>query len=149
MQDGLAMEPDNIDILAGDVLLCREGCNGFGMRERDGAFGLAEDAGPGIALRQPDSLGQRLPQDPPLLVAVRPEGPIEAIRLPSVSIKATSTPSSEVPLIMPIAFNIIAMTLSETPGRMSNLCRAAASYNATGPPAMAVRETPIARLNWR
>jgi hypothetical protein len=58
--------------------------------------------------------------------------------LPSVSIKATSTPSSEVPLIRPIAVIIIVIVpsvgaLPLTPG----LCQTSTSYNATARPAAA------------
>ena len=81
------------------------------MRHRDGLLGLTQDARPRVALRQMHGLGQRLAQQAALALAIGPiAGGAERLTcLPSVSIMATSTPSSEVPLIRPSAVNIIAV----------------------------------------
>jgi hypothetical protein len=87
------------------------------MGQGDGVLGLAQDTRPCIAPRQVDGLGQRLAQQAALSFGVGTVAgwPERLTRLPSVSIKATSTPSSEVPLIRPIAVNIIALVPSQDP----------------------------------
>ena len=117
VQHGLAVEADDIDILPGDAVLRDEGRDRFGMGLGDGALGLAEDARPRVAPRQIDGLGQRLAQQAALVVGI---GAVAGsarttTRSPSVSIKATSIPSSEVPLIRPIAVSIIAFGLELPP----------------------------------
>ncbi len=72
VQHGLAMKADDIDFLAGNAVLRREGRHGFGMREGDGALGFAQDTGPRVALRQTDRLGQGLTQQPAFPVGVGP-----------------------------------------------------------------------------
>ena len=62
VQHGLAVKADDIDVLAGDAVLRGEGGDGLGMRDGDGALGLAQDARPRVALRQMDGLGQGLAQ---------------------------------------------------------------------------------------
>ena len=62
MQHGLAVEADDVDVFAGDAVLRGEGGDGLGMGNGHGALGLAQNARPGIALRQVDGLGQRLAQ---------------------------------------------------------------------------------------
>ena len=109
MQHGLAVEADDVDILEGNVVLRGESRDGLGMRDGDGALGLAQDARPRIALRQIDGLVQRLAQQVafPLGIGAVAGRPNRFTCLPSVSINATSTPSSEVPLIRPTVVNIM------------------------------------------
>jgi hypothetical protein len=72
VQHGLAVKADDIDILAGDAVLRVEGGDRLGMGQSDGAFGLAQDAGPRIALRQVDGFGQGLAQQATFPVGVGP-----------------------------------------------------------------------------
>ena len=56
----------------GDAVLRGKGGDSLGMRQGDGALGLAQDARPRIALRQIDGLGQRLAQQAAFHVGVGP-----------------------------------------------------------------------------
>jgi len=71
MQDCLAMEADNLDVFARDMILREEGSNGFGVRHGHGALGLADHARPRVALRQIDRLRKRLSQQAAFVVGVR------------------------------------------------------------------------------
>ena len=139
VQHGLAVEADDIDVLEGDAVLGDKGGHRLGMGRCDDLLGLAQAARPGIALRQVDRLVQRLAQQ--VRAPLRYKAGIRTARRPltrrpSVSIKATSTPSSEVPLIRPIAVNIICHVPSQRPARSvppttTSLCQTHTSYNAT------------------
>ena len=72
VQHGLAVEADDIDVLARDAVLRGKGGDRFRMRDGHGALGLAQDARPGIALRQVDGLGQRLAQQAALAFGIGP-----------------------------------------------------------------------------
>ena len=108
--------------LAGDAVLRGKGGDRLGMRRGDGALGLAQDARPRIALRQVDGLRQGLAQQAALMVGIGAVAGRSKRLSPACrrfSIKATSTPSSEVPLIRPIAVNIIAIgALLQLPCRL-------------------------------
>ena len=52
VQHGLAVEADDVDLLAGDAVLRGEGGDRFRMRHGDGALGLAQHARPRLALRR-------------------------------------------------------------------------------------------------
>ena len=105
MQHGLPVKADNGDALFADMLIGKKRLDRLGMRAGDEGFRFGEHARPLVAGGQSGARSQRLPQQSLLGLAIgpvagRPEG---AMRSPSVSISATSTPSSEVPLISPIA----------------------------------------------
>ena len=72
MQHGLAVEADDVDVFDGRCGAAQEGGDGLGMGDGDGPLGLAQDARPGIALRQVDGLGQRLAQQAALAVGIGP-----------------------------------------------------------------------------
>ena len=78
VQHGLAVEADDIDLFAADVVLRGEGGDRFGMGLGHGLLGLAQDAGLRVTLRQMHGLRQRLPEQAALAlgigaVAARPE----------------------------------------------------------------------------
>jgi hypothetical protein len=105
------------------------------MGDRHGLFGLAQDARPRIALRQMNGFGQGGAQQGSLAIGIG--------AIAGRSIMATSTPSSEVPLIRPSVVNIIAVNASPSKrwrrpaGRQYpvlsslTLCPTGTSYNAT------------------
>ena len=72
VQHGLAMEADDVDVLAGDAVLGLEAGNGFGMRRGDDPLGLEKDARPRLARLQVDGLRQRLEQQTALDIGIRP-----------------------------------------------------------------------------
>ncbi len=72
MQHSLAVEADDIDVLAADPVLRGERRDRFGMGDGDGPFGLAQDARPGLALVQMDGLGQSLAQQAALCIGIGP-----------------------------------------------------------------------------
>ncbi len=68
-----------------DAVLRGKGGDRLGMRRRDGPFGLAQDARPGIALRQVDGLVQRLAQQAALHFGIGPvSGGPEGLHPPAV-----------------------------------------------------------------
>ncbi len=85
VQHGLAVESDDIDVFAGDVVMRGEGRDGFGMRQRDGALGLAQRTRPRLAVRQVDGFHQGLAQQAALLFGIGPvAGGAERPDLPAV-----------------------------------------------------------------
>src|SRR5262249_55312747 len=71
---------DNIDVLAADAVLGVEGGDRLGMGNCDRPLRLAQNAWPGVALRQMDGLDKRLAQQATLGLGIRPvtggpEGP--------------------------------------------------------------------------
>ena len=72
VQHGLAVEADDVDVLASDAILRDEAGHRLGMRHGNGALGLLQNARPRITLRQIGGFGQRLEQQTPLELAVRP-----------------------------------------------------------------------------
>ena len=109
VQHGLAVKADDVDVVEAHPVLRGKGGHRLGMCRCDDPLGLAQAAGPSRAIRQVGGLVQRLSQQDALRISIGPvSGRSERItRRPSVSIKATSTPSSEVPLIRPSAVSII------------------------------------------
>ena len=146
VQHGLAVKADDIDILAGDAVLRGEGGDGFRMRDGDGAFPpragcpAARRARRGRPLRSgPGAAGPAL---------FRYKAGIRTARRPARACHrfrsmATSTPSSEVPLIRPIVVNIIAIAPSRPCLSSSSLCQTSTSYNATTRPVAAAHSAMV------
>ena len=79
MQDRLAMKADQRDVAARDMFGFEKGFDRFGMGAGDKVLGFCQHARPRMALGQAGAVGQRGPQQRPLVIRVwpvtdRPEG---------------------------------------------------------------------------
>jgi hypothetical protein len=72
VQHGLAVEADDVDVLASDAVLRDEAGHGLGMRHGNGALGLLQNTRPRVALLQVGGFVQGLKQHTPLGFGVRP-----------------------------------------------------------------------------
>ena len=72
VQHGLAMKADNGDVGLGDVFGVEKCLDRLGMDAGDKILGLRQHAGPFMTVGQVYTLGQRLPQQPPFIVRIRP-----------------------------------------------------------------------------
>jgi hypothetical protein len=72
VQHGLAVKSDDIDVFPRNVVVRREGRDRLGVGRGHHTLGLAQNAGPRVAIRQLHRLGQRLAQHAALGLAVGP-----------------------------------------------------------------------------